>query len=96
MKLVWTKDAQKRFYDIADYIQRRFGESAKNSFATKTKDFTRLLIEFPEIGTLEVPGKNIRGFQLTRQTRVFYRLKGEAITLLTFFDSRQHPKKRPV
>lgn len=95
MRIVWTKKARKRFSEIFDYIQRKFGDTARQSFITKTKDFTRLLYEFPEIGTLEIPEKKLRGFQLSRQTRVFYRLKNDQIILLTFFDSRQDPRRRP-
>jgi plasmid stabilization system protein ParE len=95
MRIVWTKKALKRFSEILDYIQLKFGDAARQSFITKTRDFTRLLFEFPEIGTLEIPEKKLRGFQLTRQTRVFYRLKNDQIILLTFFDSRRDPKRRP-
>ena len=95
MRIVWTKRARKRFGEILDHIQLKFGDNARHSFITKTKDFTRLLYEFPEIGTLEIPEKKLRGFQLTRQTRVFYRLRNDQIILLTFFDSRQDPGKKP-
>jgi plasmid stabilization system protein ParE len=95
MRVVWTTKAQKRFAEILDYIQLKFGNTARQSFILKTKDFTRLLSEFPEIGTLEIKEKNLRGFQLAKQTRVFYRLKNDRIILLTFFDSRRDPKKRP-
>ncbi|WP_423779117.1 type II toxin-antitoxin system RelE/ParE family toxin [Cyclobacterium amurskyense] len=80
MKIVWTKKARKRFGEILEYIELKFGSTARRSFITKTKDFTRLLYEFPEIGTLEIPEKpekKIRGFQITKQTRVFYRLKND-------------------
>jgi plasmid stabilization system protein ParE len=95
MRIVWTKKARKRFGEILDYIDLKFGDTARQSFITKTKDFTRLLYEFPEIGTVEIPDKKLRGFQLTKQTRVFYRLKNDQIILLTFFDSRQSPRRRP-
>lgn len=95
MRIVWTKKARKRFGEILDYIELKFGKTARQSFITKTKDFTRLLYEFPEIGTVEIPDKKLRGFQLTKQTRVFYRLKNDQIILLTFFDSRQNPRRRP-
>lgn len=95
MRIVWTKKAQKRFGEILDYIQLNFGDLARQSFIIKTKDFTKLLYEFPEIGTLEIPEKKLRGFQLTKQTRLFYRLKNDQIILLTFFDSRQDPKRKP-
>ena len=95
MKIVWTKKAQRRLAEILEYIQLEFGDQATQSFTTKTKDFTRLLSEFPDIGAAEIKGKNLRGFQLTKQTRVFYRLKDDQIIILTLFDTRQDPKKRP-
>ena len=95
MRIVWTKKAQRRLGEILDYIQLEFGDSARESFREKTKDFTGLLSEFPEIGTEEIKDKRLRGFQLTKQTRLFYRLKDNRIIILTFFDSRQDPKKRP-
>lgn len=62
MKIIWTRRAQTAFADILDYIGREFGETSREHFKRKTKHFTLLLKEFPEIGTLEVPAKTIRGF----------------------------------
>ena len=95
MKLVWTEKAQQRIGEVLEYIEREFGAKARQIFIEKTQDFTRILIEFPEMGTLEIKEKNLRGFQLTNQTRVFYRVKKNSIIILTLIDSRQNPKKRP-
>ena len=95
MKIIWTRKAVGRFVDILDYIEEKFGKTARQHFKNKTKEFTILLKEFPEIGALEIRDRNLRAFQLTRQTRVFYRIKKDRIIILTFFDSRQDPKKRP-
>lgn len=95
MRLIWTKTARNRFGEILNYIQEQFGESARQQFRNKTKEFTILLKEFPEMGSVEIRNKEIRGFQLTRQTRIFYRLSGNRIILLTFFDSRRDPRKKP-
>lgn len=95
MKIVWARTARNRFADILDYIDKEFGGAARQHFKIKTKEFTTLLREFPEIGTLEIRDKNIRGFQLSRQTRLFYRIKKDKISILTLFDSRQDPKKKP-
>jgi hypothetical protein len=38
--------------------------------------------------------ENIRGFQLTRQTRILYRIRENKIIVLSFFDVRQDPKKK--
>lgn len=95
MKLIWTKKAQRRLGEILDYIEKEFGATARQSFRDKARDFTRVLIEFPEMGAIEIKEKNLRGFQLTKQTRVFYRARKDTIVILTLFDSRQSPKKRP-
>lgn len=95
MKIIWTRKAEGKFINILDYIEKKFGETARQHFKIKTKEFTILLREFPEIGTLEIRDRNLRGFQLSRQTRVFYRIKKDKIIILAFFDSRQDPKKRP-
>ena len=71
------------------------GERVAEAFEQKMMDFLDLLADFPEIGVLEVIEKQIRGFQLTKHTRVFYRIKGKRIIILTFFDVRKDPKKKP-
>lgn len=69
MKIIWTtRKSRNRFADILDYIEKDFGESARQHFRTKTKEFTILLKEFPQMGALEIRDKNLRGFQLTKQT----------------------------
>jgi plasmid stabilization system protein ParE len=93
MRLFWTKKARTRLAEILDYIEEEFGEAARQQFRSRTHEFTNLLKEFPEMGSLEIRDKKIRGFQITKQTRVFYRLKNDKITILTFFGSRQDPKK---
>ena len=95
MKIVWTRKARNRFVDILEYIEDKFGELSGTISRLRRKKFTILLREFPEIGTLEIRDRNIRGFQLTKQTRVFYRIKKDRIVILTLFDSSQDPKKRP-
>lgn len=95
MKILLTKRAANRFRSIKEYIAGEWGELVADAFEQKTIDFLDLLESFPEMGSIEVPTKQIRGFQLTKQTRVFYRLKDEQIIILTFFDVRQHPLKKP-
>lgn len=96
MTILWTGVATRKFKEILNYIEREFGQYSREHFKTKTREFTTLLKDFPEIGTLEVNDKKIRGFQLTKQTRVFYRQKApDTIVILTFFDTRQHPRKKP-
>jgi plasmid stabilization system protein ParE len=95
MRISLTKRAEKSYRSIKDYITTEWGERVADAFEQKMYDFLDLLEAFPEIGVVEVPEKKIRSFQVTKKTRVFYRIKGERIIILVFFDVRQDPKKKP-
>ena len=95
MNIFLTRRAGKNYRSIKEYITNDWGKKVVEVFEQKTINFLDLFQSFPEMGEVEVIEKQIRGFQLTRQTRVFYRIKGERIIILTFFDVRQNPKKKP-
>ena len=63
-------------------------------YINKVNTFLKLLKENPRIGKSEIEDKGIRGYVLSRQTTVLYRIKGETIIILKFFDNRQNPKKK--
>jgi plasmid stabilization system protein ParE len=95
MTIKISKRAEKSFRSIKNSIKEKWGELVADAFELKIINFLDLLEEFPEIGTLEFPEKRLYGFQLTKQIRVFYRIKASRIIIIVFFDVRQNPKKRP-
>ena len=94
MRISFTKRAQNNYNSIKIYLTEEWGENMVKAFEQKTIDFLDLLKEFPEMGSIEFPDKQIRGFQLTKQTRILYRIKDQNIIILAFFDVRQNPKKK--
>jgi len=94
MKIFITKKAKKGFDKIRDYIVEDFGELTAREFDKKVNDFIDLLEVFPELGSIEVKEKGIRGFVIAKQTKVFYRIKDHKIIILTFFEVRRRPKNK--
>lgn len=94
MRISFTKRAQNNYNSIKIYLSDEWGEKTAQAFEQKAIDFFDLLKEFPEMGTVEFPEKQIRGFQLTKQTRIIYRIKGQKVIVLAFIDVRQNPKKK--
>lgn len=90
-EVVFTKKADNDFESILDYIQNEFGINAGDDFKDLIHEFTRLIKSFPEIGSLELAGKNIRGFVIHRRLKIFYRIKNDNVIILRLFDTRQHP-----
>lgn len=94
MKILVSKRANTDFLSILRYLEYNWGLGSVEKFKSITNDFLDILESFPEIGAMELPEKDIRGFQLTPQTRVFYIIRSSHILILAFFDVRQNPKSK--
>ena len=96
LKIKWNTRAEKSFRKIVEYLDMSFGERTTQNFVQRTFSIIDILSEFPEIGTLELKDKNVRGFVITRHNTLFYRYTNRELILMNFFDTRQDPKKKRV
>lgn len=94
LKVKWSKYADQSFDRILNYLESEWGENITRAFVLRTYEFLDLLAEFPEIGSMENPKNQIRGFVLIKQITVFYIRKDDSIILLNFYDNRQKPTRR--
>ncbi len=92
MEIFVTPKAEKNFDSIVKKIHQKWGKKTSREFVQKTNEIFKLLINFPSMGQVEI--NDIRGFQLSPQTRILYRIRNEKIIILSFFEVRQDPKKR--
>jgi plasmid stabilization system protein ParE len=92
MQVFVTSRAERNFDTIVDYIKNKWGERTAKQFVLKTDGIFKLLKNYPTMGQIE--NGDIRGFQLSRQTRLLYRVRDEKIIVLAFFDVRQDPNKK--
>ncbi|MBX2955400.1 MAG: type II toxin-antitoxin system RelE/ParE family toxin [Cyclobacteriaceae bacterium] len=92
MQVFVTPRAERNFGSIVDYIRRKWGEKTAKEFVQKADEIFKLLKAYPLMGQVE--NNDIRGFQLTQQTRILYRIRDNKIIILSFFDGRQDPKKK--
>ena len=93
-EIKWSKHADKKYDKILEYLSEKWGENVTKAFVKRTYEFLDLLVEFPEIGSIENPDRQIRGFVLIKQLTIFYKIKGNTIVILNFYDNRQRPKRR--
>ena len=94
LEIYWSKRADEKFDRIVEYLVVEWGERVTGAFVKKVYDFLDILVEFPEIGSLENAERNIRGFVIVRQITIFYKVSGDKIVLLNFFDNRQGKKRK--
>jgi len=91
MNVFLTRQAEQNYDSIREYMRKEWGQSVAESFEEKVDYLFKLLTVFPQMGQVEK--NDIRGFQISRQTRIFYRIKDERIIILSLFDVRQDPRK---
>ena len=94
LEIRWTTRADIKLDHLIIFFESEWGESVVRAFMKKLYDFLEILSEFPEIGSMQYPEKNIRGFSLTKQISIFYKIDGNQIILLDLFDNRSDPKKK--
>ena len=94
LKIFWTNRASKNFDIILEYLEVEWGDQVTKRFIKDVYDFLELLVEFPEIGSIENKEKGIRGFTLIKQINIFYRITTDKIIILGLFDNRQNPSKK--
>lgn len=92
MQVFVTPNAEEDFDLIVQEIRKQWGERTAKQFLTKADKVFNLLKNFPAMGQKE--NGDIRGFQLSPQTRILYRITNSQVIILSFFDTRQDPAKR--
>ncbi|MFN3758935.1 MAG: type II toxin-antitoxin system RelE/ParE family toxin [Algoriphagus aquaeductus] len=92
MEVFVTPRAEKNFDSIVEYIKKNWGDNSAKEFIHKADAIFKILKAQPLIGKVEID--DIRGFQLSPQTRILYRIRGNKIIILSFFDVRKNPKKK--
>lgn len=94
LEIYWSKQADKKFDKIIEYLESEWGDTVARALVKKVYDFLDVLVEFPEVGSMENPERNIRGFVIVKQLTIFYKISDDKIILLNFFDNRQSSKRK--
>ena len=89
LEIIWTILAEKTFEDIINYLSVKWDSKTADNFINKTFNFLEILSVFPEIGKIERKRTKIRGFVLTKQTTIFYKINHSQIILISFHDNRK-------
>jgi len=89
-----TKRASRRLNEILTHLETNFGSLVAKRFLKRTYSFFNILIDFPQIGTLEDKQKGIYGFVVEKPITIFYRYNEQEIVILNFFDNRMDPQKK--
>ena len=93
MKIVRTKRAIEGIREVSSYIAKTFGHKALLDFKLRLADCTRTIKEHPGSGTIDwdvsTSQKQYISILGYRRSWMVYRVEGEIIYIVDFYDTRK-------
>ena len=100
MKIIWLSDARKGLHDDTVYIQREFGAQRKIKFIEQVRETEAFLSDVPNSGKpdpLFMGRRHLyRSIIINGLSKLVYRVDGENIYIVAFWDTRQEPEAQAV
>ncbi len=91
LKEQWSKEAEAKLNEILLYLVTNWTEREALKFLLKTERVVLLITKRPLI--YPIFKNDVRKAVLSKQTTLYYRVKGRKLLIVTLFDNRQSPKK---
>lgn len=92
-KIVWSKLASKKFEAVINYLRQEWTEKEVDKFIDATFETLENISETPRMYR-QTSKADIHGPLITPHNLVIYEIHSDFIGLITFWDTRQNPKKK--
>lgn len=94
-KVVISKRFRNNTLRVYQYLLKEFSTKTADNFLDRLEKRIDFIANNPTIGKLSVKRKNIRSILFTPHNQIFYRYQRNTIEILSLFDMRKNPKKKP-
>ena len=95
MRVEWTDRAKEEKKQVADYIRDRFGLRHKRCFIQDVNKIVKMLMHQPNAESIEPllddQPKTFRSIVVNRFSKIVYRIDGDIIYIVAFWDVRRNP-----
>jgi plasmid stabilization system protein ParE len=93
-KVIWTPKAEKSFDTVIDYLEKHWSEREIIDFVERANTIINHIALFP-LSYREAGVEDVREALITKQNLLLYRISGNKVYLLYFWDTRRNPLKKP-
>ena len=94
-KIRWTDPAMMDLLRIFEYVENTLGFDAADNLSNKIIAKTDILVDFPELGTIEQELKNrviTFRYLIEGYFKIIYHVEENLVKIDYVFDTRQNPK----
>jgi plasmid stabilization system protein ParE len=93
-KIIQSQLFLKQVIALNTWLEENWGLQVAVNFKSNLDNTVLLIASKPGIGRASKKNDKIKSKLITKRNRLYYRIeKDKTITLLTLFDTRQHPQK---
>ena len=94
-QIIYSKKSLKQIEMVATYLEDNFSLAAAQNFLKKVVALEPKMADHPETGRPTSVNAGIRYFHIDDHRILFYRHNNKLVKVMTIFDTRQDPAKRP-
>lgn len=88
----WSPAVQISYFHILEYLDEKWTEKELKSFIVRTEEVIELICDNPLIYPFSKKGEAHKCV-VVKQVSLIYRIKGNKIELLIFWDNRRDPQR---
>ncbi len=93
LKVIWLPKAENNFQIVIDYLESNWTTKEVQNFVQLTDKTIKYIKIFPRLFR-KSKKNNVFEALITKHNLMIYQIRNNQIEILTFFDTRQHPKKK--
>jgi plasmid stabilization system protein ParE len=95
-KILWTDNALEELVATYEYLETNFSQKELNNLSKEIEKITFLISMNPTLFSESEYSEGIRKVVILKYNTLYYRIKNNAIEILSFFSNRQNPNKRKI
>lgn len=92
-EIIWSPRSEQTFYQVIEYIQKHWTDKEVEVFIEAIEKVITYISEYP-LMFRKTNKKNVHEALVTSQNLLVYKVYSERIVLITFYDTRQNPRKK--
>lgn len=91
----WTANAEEDYKNVVTYLATEWNIDIAINFMENMEKRIETLSVFPYLGIASGKLNDVRSISLTKHNKLYYRISGETIEILSIFDTRKsHTKNK--
>ncbi|MBK0381363.1 type II toxin-antitoxin system RelE/ParE family toxin [Pedobacter sp. SD-b] len=91
LDIAWTKEAEEIFELILNHLESNWSPKQAAKFFKSVNSTLLTISKQPFIFKASEDNPNVRKAAISKQTSFFYKVEGDKIIILYFWDNRQNP-----